>query len=435
MRFDRRNFLKLGAGAGLALVAAPLVRGASAAAPYQGPYFVHIHASGGWDPIYFCDPKSDPALARYPGVGTVGPFSYAATSIADLAAIGLDPLIPEISNYLMSNQAFFEKYQTRLRVVNGVDTATNNHDIGTRAAGSGQNTDSYPSFGALAAATLGRDKALAYVSNGGYDATQGLVATTRLSAASYARIAYPFESNTTTPGSAPYHLGGTQARIRAAQAARMSTLTARSHLPRVKRALGALETSRREDTTLSTLTLPTPIVLPGGLGDEQGVLQQVQLCLAAFDAGLGVSASIGLGGFDTHANHDQNHIRQLAKLLYAIDYLWESAATLGLADQITLMVTGDFGRGPGYNVTNGKDHWPVTSALFMGRGVTPGVVGSTDAGQRPVAVSPTTLAPNPNGVRITPAHLHQALRKLAGIEGSADAAAFPLAGGELPILG
>ncbi|MBS1124556.1 MAG: hypothetical protein H6Q90_6784 [Deltaproteobacteria bacterium] len=74
-------------------------------------------------------------------------------------------------------------------------------------------------------------------------------------------------------------------------------------------------------------------------------------------------------------------------------------------------------------------------ALFLGRGITPGVVGSTDGAQRPVAVSPTTLAPDPNGVRITPAHLHQALRKLAGIDGSADAAAFPLAGGEMPILG
>jgi len=436
MSFDRRNFLKLGAGAGLALVAAPLVRRANAAEPYAGPFFIHIHASGGWDPIYFCDPKAPgSALARYASVGTVGPFSYAGTRIDDLAALGLDPLLPQISNYLMSNQAFFEKYQSRLRVVNGVDTATNNHDIGTRAAGSGQNTDTYPSFGALAAATLGRDKALAYVSNGGYDATQGLVATTRLSANSYARIAYPFESNTTMPGTAPYHTVATQARIRASQAARMSTLTAREHLPRVKRALGALEASRREDTTLSTLTLPTPIVLPAGLGDEQGVLQQIQLCLAAFDAGLGVSASIGLGGFDTHANHDRDQVRQLAKLLYAIDYLWESSIPLGLTDQITLMVTGDFGRGPGFNITNGKDHWPVTSALFMGRGVTPGVVGTTDLAQRPVAVSPSTLAPDPNGVRITPAHLHQALRKLAGIDTSSNATAFPLAGGSLPILG
>ena len=93
MRIDRRNFLKFSAGAGLALVAAPLVRRADAAQPYQGPFFIHLHASGGWDPIYFCDPKTDPALAHYPGVGTVGPFSYAATSITDLAALGLDPLV------------------------------------------------------------------------------------------------------------------------------------------------------------------------------------------------------------------------------------------------------------------------------------------------------------------------------------------------------
>lgn len=440
MRIDRRNFLKLSAGTGLALVAAPLVRNAGAAEPYAGPFYIHLHASGGWDPIYLCDPKSDPELASYPGAGTAGPFSYAGTAIDDLTAIGLDPAVPEVATYLMSNQAFFEKYVSRVRVINGIDTATNNHEIGRRAAGSGHGPEGYPSFGALAASSLGRDKALAYISSGAYDATQGLVATTRLSANSYARMAYPFDSNTTTPGSAPYHTANTEARIRDAQLARMTALGDRAHLPRVKKAIGDLRSARLEDSTLSTLTLPTLVTTPGNqLGDLQGVMQQVQLSMAAFDAGLAVSASIGLGGFDTHANHDRDQTRQLAKLLGAIDFLWETAAQLGLSDQITLMVTGDFGRGPAFNGTNtanrGKDHWPVTSALFMGRGVTPGLIGATDSNHRPTTVNPTTLAPDPSGVRITFTHLHHALRQLAGIQAAPDSSAFPLVGDALPLLG
>ncbi|MDX2089125.1 MAG: DUF1501 domain-containing protein [Kofleriaceae bacterium] len=432
---NRRNFLKLGA-IGATITAVPFVRWARAAEPYAGPFYVHLNANGAWDPIYFCDPKSDSMVARYADIGTAGPFSYAATSITDLAAIGLDAAVPEASAYLMSNEAFFTKYADRVRIINGVDTLTNNHDVGARAAATGQNADGHPSFGAIAAAAFGGDKAIAYVSSNGYDATHGLVANSRLTSGSYARIANPFESDTANPGNAPYHLASTQARIRAAHAARTNALKSREHLPRAKNAITAFERSRLEDDTLSRLQLPTLITLPGNqLGDLQGLLQQIQLVVAGFKAGLVVSSSIGLGGFDTHNNHEANHIRQLAKLLFAIDYLWETAAAAGLADKITLMVTSDFGRGPGFNATNGKDHWPVTSAMFMGRNIAPGQIGGTDAGSRPLRVDPTTLAPNTSGIRITPTHLHQEMRRIAGVGESAGAKQFPLAGTELRLLG
>ncbi len=439
---NRRNFLRLGAGAGMALVAAPLLktRGARAATPYAGPFYVHVHAAGGWDPIYFSDPKTATTLQRYTAegatLGTVGAFSFADTAVdaASLGALGLLP-DPLVLPYLMSNRAFFEKYQSRTRVINGIDTATNNHDIGTQAAGSGKGGAAYPSFGALAAASLGGDKALAYVSSGGYDATQGLVPNTRLSASGYVKVANPFESNAAVPGSAPYHLPGTAGRIRLAQQERLAALEQEQHLPRVKAAVTALGKARVEDSTLRDLVIPMLVDIPGQqFNDSEQLHQQMQLSLAAFQAGLAVASSVALGGFDTHAGHHAGQRRQIAKLLAALDFLWTQAETLGLAGQLTVVVTADFGRGPTFNIDNGKDHWPVTSALLMGRGVPPGRVGYTDDAYKPVTLDPATLEPDPTGARITYGHLHQALRSIAGIAEAPNAGRFPITGPALDLL-
>ncbi len=438
---NRRNFLRLGAGAGMALVAAPLLGSttARAATPYGGPFYVQIHASGGWDPIYFCDPKADATLQRYTtagiAIGTVDGFSFPDQPVDTLTELGLDAAQLGVLPYLMSNRAFFEKYRSRVRVINGIDTRTNNHDIGMQAAGSGLGGTAYPSFGALAASTLGGDKALAYVSSGGYDATQGLVATTRLSAGGYVKVAHPFESNAAAPGTAPYHLPTTIDRIRQAQRERVASLTQSQHLPRVDAALSAMSKARMEDGTLANLELPTLIDIPGNqLGDAESLQQQIQLSLAAFKGGLAVASSLALGGFDTHAQHHAGQRRQIAKLLAGIDALWTQAEALGIADQITLVVTADFGRGPTFNVDQGKDHWPVTSALLMGRGVPAGRIGYTDDGYKPVKLNRTTLEPDPAGVRITYGHLHQTLRELAGITDGPNSGRYPISGAALPLL-
>ena len=60
---DRRDFLRLASYAGVSLVT-PLGLGRAFASdhnlssePYSGLFLVTIHASGGWDPTSFCDPK------------------------------------------------------------------------------------------------------------------------------------------------------------------------------------------------------------------------------------------------------------------------------------------------------------------------------------------------------------------------------------------
>ena len=428
---SRRGFLKLAALSGLA-VAAPFAarRAAAELTAYNGPYFILIHASGGWDPVYLCDPKTNPELNRlYDAPASAGSISYAPVPVSALG-LGL-PLTAE--PYLMSNQAFFEKYAAKLTVINGIDTSTNNHDSGTRTTWSGQVQEGHPSFGALAAAIRSPNNPLAYISSGGYDATQGIVPLTRMGDLdTLQKVAFPDIISPDDPESDRYLPASRMDRIREANAERLSAQIEAQRLPRAKTSMNELFLSRADDNALAGLTFPDELAtLPGyELSDLESLMQQSQLALSAFQAGLAVSANLNLGGFDTHGNHDRDQIRQLAKLLHGVDFLMDEAEKLGLGGQITVMVSSDFARGPGYNGVDeyaGKDHWPITSAMLMGAGINGDrLIGSTDDQQ---------YALPHNGEVLTPAHIHHSLRALAGISDHELAQRFPLAGEDLGLFG
>lgn len=435
---DRRNFLKIAAMTGLA-VAAPLgVRRAFAEAePYDGPYFVLINASGGWDPVYLCDPKPNGPLNRiYSAAATQGNLSYAPIGL-DPVALGLDPA--EVA-YLLSNSDFFAKYASQLLVLNGVDMATNNHDAGSRATWSGRLPEGFPSFGALVAAARAPESTFAYVSAGGFDATEGLVPLTRISSVdAVKKIANPNLTDPNDPETDQFHATSTMARIRKAQTERLEAQMGAARLPRAKAAMNELFLARGGEKLLKGLTLPAePATLPGyQLGDLQSFMQQSQFAVAAFKAKMAVAANLNIGGFDTHGNHDRDQVRQLAKLLAGVDFFMEAAAAAGIADKLTIVIGSDFARGPGYNGDNeyaGKDHWPVTSVMMMGNGIEGNrVVGATDDAQYAEPVDPTSLAVG-GGSKLTPETIHLALRKLAGVDAAEVTARFPLAGEDMPRL-
>lgn len=435
---DRRKFLKIAAMSGLA-VAAPFGarRVLAQPEPYEGPYFVLVNAGGGWDPVYLCDPKPEGPLNRlYSASATAGAIAYAPVPL-DPLALGLDAAQAE---HLMANTAFFEKYASRLLVLNGVDMQTNNHDAGTRATWSGRLAEGFPSFGALVAAARAPESALAYVSAGGYDATEGLIPLTRMSSLdALKKIAFPNQTDPNSADTEQFHSTSTMDRIRKAQGERLQAKLAAARLPRERQALGELVLARDSDDLLRDLVLPdTPVELPGyQLGDLQSLMQQSQLAVAAFKAKMAVAANLNIGGFDTHGNHDRDQIVQIAKLLKGVDFLLQEAEAAGIADQLTIVVGSDFARGPGYNGDNeyaGKDHWPVTSMMLLGKGIKGGrVVGATDDEQYGALVDPASLKTG-SGKKFGPESIHRALRKLAGIDAAEVAARFPLAGDDMPKL-
>jgi uncharacterized protein (DUF1501 family) len=229
-------------------------------------------------------------------------------------------------------------------------------------------------------------------------------------------------------------------RILSAHAARTGALRDADHLPTPRAARQALIDARASTSVLERLALPETLIdlVPGELGDLERFEQQGQMALSAFASGLTATASLSLGGFDTHANHDRDQVRQIVKLLGGVDYLIAEAERQGLADKLYVVCVSDFARGPHYNGENanaGKDHWPITSLFACGPGIVGDrSVGATDGAQLGRKLDPATLQPSDAGVKLAPHHVHRALRRLAGIDAHPLSMRYPLPGEDLPLF-
>jgi uncharacterized protein (DUF1501 family) len=170
-------------------------------------------------------------------------------------------------------------------------------------------------------------------------------------------------------------------------------------------------------------------------GNWHPLLRQIQLALVSSAAGLTVSADLVQWGFDTHATHDVSQGRALSQLTDGLVYLWDEATRMdlqfgtNLVSRLRVVVASDFGRTPWYNDGEGKDHWPLSSAILMrDTGFQTNMAGGTTDSFESLGVNANlSLNPDPNDTSasiILPAHLQQLLRYWAGVEGfNAD---FPL---------
>lgn len=442
---DRRSFLRASALSGLAFSApwvfpSALRSAAAQAVTYGGPYWIIVHASGAWDPLFLFNPTENTEHNRlYTGVGKSGSIPYApyALNLEQLqwgAGLGIE-------GHVRTPQQFLARHGARLTVVNGIDTETNNHKGGVRTMACGQLPVGYPALAALIAATHAPQMPMTFFSGGGYDVTGGLVPLTRVAnAQALSRIAYPNEVSAGQVETELYHSQATMARIQRYQQERVASLHERQRLPALRKSMEALVAARASTAVLDQLSLPEELVTlaPNELNAQEGFMQSAQMLVAAFGSGLTSAGTIQMGGFDTHGNHDVNQTRRIVQLLGGLDYLIDEVERAGLTDKVNIVVTSDFGRGPHYNSTGangGKDHWPVTSMFALGPGVAGDrCIGGTDERELAVAVDPTTLELSDGGVTIGPGEVHRALRTLAGVDAALDAA-YPLSAADLPLFG
>ncbi len=430
---DRRDFLKAAAFAGMAVSSpAMIMRGVGRAAEPQGvsgPLVVFVQAVGGWDPTSLCDPKGreneeelDPMNWYFQDdILTAGNISYPTAYRTPAGQI-----IAETGNH-----AFFSKWYDKLMVLNGVDTSTNGHDSGRRFTASGKLQEGYPALGALVAAINAAQAPMSFVTNGGYDYTAGLVAPTRVgNTTAMTQLAFPNRINPADAEST-YHTNETWERIQKYRKDRNDTVMAGKELPLRKRTRARLFDSRVGTNQLKQLSE----YLPELDNTNNPLRRQAQLAIAAYKAGIAASANLATGGFDTHGDHDNRQFNALRRFTEGVDFLMDEAERQGVADDIVVVMTSDFGRTPGYNMNNGKDHWSITSMMLMGKGI-PGntVIGATTHGHVPHTVNPGTLELDPTGIRLTPEHVHVALRKLTGIYGHEIEQLFPIAAEDLPFF-
>jgi hypothetical protein len=412
--------MKWAAAAGVGVgVAAPwwTPLGRAATEPYNGPFWLFVHASGGWDPTMLCDPKGRVTENDPMPVNT-----FFTDDILDVGPFRVAPVD--------GHQAWFERFQSDLLVINGVDNQTNSHETGTRFAWSGLMDPGVPALAAMIAGLREPHPSLSYLAQGGYTFTSGLVAPTRISETdAILDIAYPHlldpEDDTTALLPDPMF-----DRVRAARAARLQRQHDAATLPRVRASMLSLQEARAGDNELAKLAefIPTSLDSSGN-----GLIQQAQVAMACFKAGVSMTASLSIGGFDTHGDHDSSQASALQQLLAGVGFAMDEAERMGIADQVIVVMGSDFGRTPWYNEGNGKDHWSISSMMLMGPGIQGGrVIGATDDDFVPVGIDTATLGAGDS--RLTPAHIHAALRELAGIEDTPEAAVYGV-GDAAPVLG
>lgn len=417
----RRDFLKyISAVTALALLPSQ----ASAQEGYDGPLWIFVQAVGGWDPTSFCDPKGYLEVEGSEGnmVQESDPMnkSYANSDIATSTSsenIKYAPLSgADDNNQQYAFSTFFDKYGAELLVINGIDTQTNGHDAGRRYMMSGRLAEGYPALSALIAGINIPSSPLAFISAGGYDVTDGVVAATRLNnldALNELTFVNKINDETT------YLQESVFKRVRDARLARNQRLIKKQKLESVKKLAQQYNLAHSGSNELAKLVEFIPDDIDTHPDKNNQVFAQGRFAMAGYKAGLTASVNIQIGGFDTHGNHDNAHIPRLARLLKGVDLLKQEAENQGISDKVVFVMGSDFGRTPGYNNGNGKDHWSVSSMMFMGAGIKGGkTIGSSTHRHDNNKINPSTLevSKSDNAIAITYEHINLALRKLAKID-------------------
>lgn len=412
----RRDFLKLCGLAGLRL-AVPFRADTSFAAeksdePYPGPYYVVFNASGGWDTTYLMDPKGINGINRLYKDGEIltrGAHKYAP--------------IKKHAQGGMCNEDFYAEFGNELLVINGLDYSVNNHSPGARYMATGKlDSLAYPTFAALVAACRGLSCPLAFLTFGNYSATGNLVAMSRvpyLPSLQNIALADSIQGNAKWT----YHEKFAMDRIERALREAHEASAKQPRLPRAERGQNMLYAAQVNSKALQRVTQYIPTSIP-----KERLSQQAEIALASFKAGVCVSANLDIGQFDSHANNDPDQMRLIPEFLAGIAYFIRRAGELKIRDQLVVVVQSEMGRTPTYNNGNGKDHWSIGSAMFLGRGVKGNrVVGATDEKQFAAPLDPQTLKlAKDKGIRVRPEHIHQSLRELAGIADHPLSKKFPL---------
>ena len=413
----RRDFLKLCGLAGIGIacpigLSSDLHAAGKDDSPYEGPYYIVINASGGWDTTYLMDPKGIGGINRLYKEGdilTKGAHKFAPTE--------------KHKNGGMGNEEFYAEFANELLVLNGLDYSVNNHSPGARYMATGKlDSMAYPTFAALVAACKGPTCPLSFLTFGNYSATGNIVAMSRVPyIPSLQRIANAdaIEGNPKSP----YHEDFALARIEQALREQRESRTAMPLLPRQERAESMLYAAQVNAKSMQRITPHIPKSIP-----KERIAQQAEIALASFKAGVCVSANLSIGQFDSHANNDTDQMKLLPEFLAGIAYILRRAGELKIREKLVVVVQSEMGRTPDYNKGNGKDHWSIGSIMFIGPGIKGNrVLGATDEKQFAVPMNPKTLAlDKEKGSRVRPEHIHEALRQFAGIANHPHAKKFPL---------
>lgn len=387
MRCTRRSVL-----AGLA--AAPLVGHATVSA--RPSRLVLVFAEGAWDPTFVVDPKLDAARVDGPGLDQVLADPYDREVWVEQEGIrrwSNPSRRPEVD-------AFFDRHLQHTVVVNGLLVGEIAHVPGRRRVLTGARDGDAPDLAAWVGTVSGASRLVGCVDMASFGQPGPYThATTRLGGRQQVH-------SLLKPGE--FHEEGA-ARISATDRrdvqAWLERRAARADRQRPD-AAGAVEAWH--DAYLVGKDWQGSEAFSGALRPGQRLRLRGQVDTAVDLLSAGVCQSVVLAtrsSWDTHEDVWRQH-DSWDGLFHDLGHLLDRLEATSLLSSTLVMVVSDLGRSPKRNPRNGKDHWPVTSALLMGGGLTGGrTIGGTDDGLGSLGVNLDTGAVDVGAGPLTPAHL------------------------------
>ncbi len=404
---NRRTFLGSSAlaTAGLALPSRP-ARAASGA----DLKFLFVFNTGGWDPTRVFAPEfSNRNVDMEPGAepATAGNLRYVAH--ADRPSVG----------------AFFRQNYARMLVINGVQVRSIAHEICTMIALSGDTSGFAPDWATIIAHAGSSQNTLPHLVLGGPSLTGALgtsVARTGISGQLEGLLSGQIldRSDIRLPGRLPrqaedvvdrYLQRRAGARAAASRSQGDAALSG-AYADAMDKALGLKDYRYVMDFT-------------GG----QGLANQAAVAVDALSLGLSRCVSLGFPGagaglgWDTHANNDEDQSTLFEALFSGLSQLMALLdATPGesspsLADETVVVVLSEMGRTPQLNATLGKDHWPYTSVMMLGPGLTTNrVIGGFDERYYGLEMDLASAEPQPGGHVLSVESVGAALLALADVD-------------------
>jgi len=393
---SRRQFLRR-AGAFAALSAMPLGRAARAVAPAKK--LLVVFAYGGWDTTALLDPKpGDPEVDTPEGDWMdAGPLTlWRPRGLKSSAVQALRALGP------------------RMGVVNGVAVNSLVHEAGLQMVLTGAVGDEHPADIAARTAVLsGADLPLPYLTNGSSArpmaeaALSGSVGyANQLSSLVVPEFAWPTDTRAFAPSGEVDQAA--EAYLRAA------------HGGLTRRASPGPNTQKLADGAASfnrSAQIRAHALAGGFLSDPAMFYGTNPWQRAARALAEGFSQSVFIqddGYWDTHGGN-QAQVGLFGNLLEGLAQLMTALDEEGIGDDTVVLVLSEMGRSPLLNDLQGKDHWPYTSAFWLGAQVQPRVVRGTDAGLvlRPVGLR--SGEPDADGRRLHAADVLATTAHLLGL--------------------
>ncbi len=362
--------------------------------------FIFVIARGGWDPLLTLAPMFQASAVQVPPQSS--PTTVGGIPLTDSA------LRPSV-------RAFFEQHSPRSLVIHGLSVRSVAHDVCETTMLTGSATGNNPDHATRLAATS--TLALPHLVVEGPSLPGELAPlVTRTGRTGQLQALVDGSITSRADITTPTLSRPTRELVDGFLARRLSAFASTS--PGLgQEAFEALDRKRRIEQLRGEVSFAT----------DGSFESQIELAVSVLGSDIAQCVTISPPiSWDSHTDSDNQQTQYWESLFLGLGRLLSRLAataspstteSTSLAEDTIVVCLSEMSRTPRLNADQGRDHWPWTSALLVGPGLTGGrAVGGYDNNYSGLGIDPATGETDPNRAATSPAQLGATLLALADLD-------------------